>query len=375
MRLIPISTVLDQIKVGHPLPWGIYNKVGVLLLARGLNVTNTTLQSALIARGAFVDAAELESSPSEHRQEETPLDAFISCWDRLIYQIRNFSIESDAEGLVTRVGDCLKHTQALMELNPDLLIFMILQQDQSRFSHYSFFHALHVAAICGLATQRLGWEQVDRASVMSAALTMNLSIAKLQGVLAMQRTPLTAQQKAEIRQHPVDSAEMLRKAGVTDANWLTVVEQHHEVPGGGGYPLGLSDPFEMSQLLHYVDIYAAKLSMRATRLPVLPKRAAHVLFTGNSTNPLVAAVIKEFGLYPPGSYVRLVSGEIAIVMRRGPTAATPVVVALTNAQGYALGELILRETVRPAYAVADAVAEADIRVRPPWKALYEISFT
>ena len=41
-----------------------------------------------------------------------------------------------------------------------------------------------------------------------------------------------------------------------------------------------------------------------------------------------AALIKEFGLYPPGCAVRLKSGEVGMVMRRGETASTPVVAVL-----------------------------------------------
>lgn len=375
MQLMPISSVIDQIRVGHPLRWGIYDRTGVLLLARGLIVASSTLQSALITRGAFVNATEIESNLDESGSEDTSLDMFISRWDRLIYLIRNFSIAAETDDLMARVAECLEHIRALTVLNADLLIFMVLQQDQSRFSYYSFFHALHVAAICGLSAQRLDWNPAQQTSVMSAVLTMNLSITKLQGILAVQRTPPTLAQREEIHRHPAASSEILRRAGVTDRDWLAAVEQHHEMPGGEGYPAGVPQPGEMSQLLRYADIYAAKLSMRATRQPELPQLAARALFTQNNTSPLVAAVIKEFGLYPPGSYVRLVSGETAIVTRRGPSATTPVVVALTNAFGYALGEPILRETADPAYTVTDAIAEIEVRVRPSWKTLYEISFT
>jgi HD-GYP domain-containing protein (c-di-GMP phosphodiesterase class II) len=375
MELMPIATVMSQLRVGQPLRWGIRDERGVLLLARGFMVSAAIVQSALITRGAFVDATEVEFNLADLRCEEAALDAFIGCWERLISLIRSFSVNPDRRGLVERVSECVKHLQALTELNTDLMIFLILRQDQSRFAHYGFFHALHVAAICGLASQRLQWDAADRIAAMSAALTMNLSIAELQGVLAMQRSALSEQQFETIRQHPLASAELLRSAGVSDEKWLAAVEQHHEVAGGAGYPRGLAQPSDISQLLRYADIYAAKLSMRATRGPQLPDLAARVLFSGDNASPLIAAIIKEFGLYPPGSYVRLASGETAIVLRGGPSAAAPVVAALTNVHGDALAEPVLRETTEAAHTVIEAVADIDGLTHPTWQTLYEIGFS
>jgi HD-GYP domain-containing protein (c-di-GMP phosphodiesterase class II) len=374
MQLVPLSTVIEQIRVGQPLRWNIRNQDGFLLLARGIIVTTATLQSNLMNRGSFIDAAELEFNLAEVRYEDAPLEAFIGRWERLIALIRGFSAETDTPTLVERVHECLKHARALTELNTDLAIFLILRRDQSRLRHYGFSQSLHAAAVCGLAAQRLRWEPADQASVMSAALTMNLSIADLQGVLAAQREPLSAAQREQIRTHPADSAALLRHAGVSDEKWLAAVEQHHEVPGGTGYPAGLASPGELSQLLRYADIYAAQLSARATRAPQLAKQAARALFERDHASPLVTAVIKSFGLYPPGSYVRLASGETAIVTRRGASATTPVVVALTDTRGYPLVDPVLRETSEAAHAVLDAVPDEQVSARPAWQRLYEISF-
>ena len=46
---------------------------------------------------------------------------------------------------------------------------------------------------------------------------------------------------------------------------------------------------------------------------------------------MTQALVKEFGIYPPGCLVRLGSGEAAIVVMRGPTVTTPVVACFTDA--------------------------------------------
>ncbi|MFN7369254.1 MAG: hypothetical protein ACK5SG_03355, partial [Burkholderiales bacterium] len=50
-------------------------------------------------------------------------------------------------------------------------------------------------------------------------------------------------------------------------------------------------------------------------------------------NPIATILIKEIGIYPPGSFVKLANGETAIVVRRGEAANSPVVAALSSGSG------------------------------------------
>ena len=70
-----------------------------------------------------------------------------------------------------------------------------------------------------------------------------------------------------------------------------------------------------------------------------------------------SALIKEFGLYPPGCFVRLASGETAIVVRRGPSAHTPEAATVTNARGVASSEPLRRDTSRPEFAIVALLGE------------------
>ena len=144
---------------------------------------------------------------------------------------------------------------------------------------------------------------------------------------------------------------------------LVAVEDHHERAGGGGYPRNRAEPGTMSQLLRLTDQFTAKHSARATR-PALPAQvAARQLFIENPGDPLAALLIKEFGIYPPGSLVRLVSGELGIVVRRGRSANAPMVATLTTPQGRALAAPALRDTSRATFAIASSVPEPASRVR------------
>jgi hypothetical protein len=70
-----------------------------------------------------------------------------------------------------------------------------------------------------------------------------------------------------------------------------------------------------------------------------------------------ALLIKQLGIYPPGTLVKLANGEIAIVVRRGQTAKTPQTRGLQDRRGVKYSEPTHRDTSDEQFAIVDAVAE------------------
>jgi HD-GYP domain-containing protein (c-di-GMP phosphodiesterase class II) len=192
---------------------------------------------------------------------------------------------------------------------------------------------------------------------------MNLSMTELQNRLANQLTPVTPMQRAEINSHPERSAMMLESAGVTDAAWLDAVRQHHEIESGGGYPSGLTNVNEVAQLVHCADSFTAKLSQRALRQPMLADRAARLQFQASNGDVMTAALIKEFGLYPPGCAVRLKCGEIGVVMRRGAGVNTPIVAVLADRSGDPLLTPGRRDSSKAGFAIVAVIPMSGLKVR------------
>jgi HD-GYP domain-containing protein (c-di-GMP phosphodiesterase class II) len=162
---------------------------------------------------------------------------------------------------------------------------------------------------------------------------MNLAMVDLQARLATQVSPLTAKQREAIQDHPRRSAEMLGQAGIEDKDWIDAVLQHHELADGSGYPIGATDISELAEMLRFADVYTARLSSRANRPAMSAQQAGRDLHQMAGDSPLAAALIKSFGIFPPGSMVRLATGELGVVIRNGEKAYNPIVAALTNAAG------------------------------------------
>jgi hypothetical protein len=124
---------------------------------------------------------------------------------------------------------------------------------------------------------------------------------------------------------------MLAEAGIQDEAWLQAVRLHHELPDGSGYPAGTSESSELAEMLRFADVYTARLSDRADRPAISARQAGRELHQMAAASPLAGALIKAFGIFPPGSVVRLVSGEMGIVVRNGEKAYHPHVAILTTA--------------------------------------------
>jgi len=197
------------------------------------------------------------------------------------------------------------------------------------------------------------------------ALTMNLSMLELQGQLARQVLPPRPDQRHALQTHPMRSVRMLELAGVSDALWLEAVLQHHEDEGGNGYPSGGTEVSELASLVRRSDIYTSKLASRSTREAIAADLAGRQMFMQDPGHPMTAALVKEFGIYPPGCHVRLASGELAVVVARGRSITAPVVACLTNASGATLPVPVRRDTSLRAHAVAGVVGEGSVSLKMP----------
>jgi hypothetical protein len=82
-------------------------------------------------------------------------------------------------------------------------------------------------------------------------------------------------------------------------------------------------------------------------------------------HPMTAALVKEFGIYPPGCYVRLVSGETGVVVQRGPTVTSPVVACLSSARGQPLSTPVRMDTSSPRHAIQCVIGEGSVGYKLP----------
>ncbi len=396
VNLIPFSK--KYLQLYEALPFGVRDANGQLLLAAGQRLESRERLAALLAKPLFAD--ETESSDWRRRLVAT-VDGMIRRNESLKVIAAARPVEDDdaadagvgplatvqVAGWVQSVDAALRDPRAdgpwvarvralqgaiaqAMPRRLDGALYHLIYTAGHDTTQYSSHHAVLCAIIAAEAARVLGWPDAEVQAIALAALTMNVSMRRLQDQLAAQDMPLSDAVRAQIREHPQRSVDMLQAAGVHDTGWLETVRRHHDDDCGASAAAGAAhgdEPCRAAQLLRRVDIFAAKLSRRVTRVPMSPVQAAREACLGRDGKPdaLGAALLKTVGLYPPGSFVELASGEQAIVVSRGSQTNQPLVAALVGASGAPLGEPTLRHTAERPHAVRGALACGAVRVIPP----------
>ena len=384
--------------MGEALPFPLRDAGGRLLLAADVRMDDAKTFAALQATELF--AADHESSewrsrlgsaldtavrqnatleqiadtraPVERTRSTGPAKGLGEQWGDLaaVLDVTLRDLRADTPWM-SRLMAVHERASGLAEQRLDASLYHLIYSAGNSTDRYSSKHGLLCLLVAIATANMLGWDSGLVNSLSIAALTMNVSMRQLQDQLAASNLPVTAAKLVVIQQHPEQSAKMLRKAGVVDPVWLEIVRLHHDASLKDRPLDELTLPQRAAQLLRRVDIFTAKLSRRAARGPMSPVQAAREACLGPSGTPdeIGAALLKAVGLYPPGSFVELVNGEICIVVARGSSANQPLVAVLIGGDGAHCGNAAQRDTNDRRFAVIGAVSAATVRVTPPHELL------
>jgi putative nucleotidyltransferase with HDIG domain len=209
------------------------------------------------------------------------------------------------------VGGILKGKHSLMALT------MIKSYDE-----YLFNHSVNV----GILSMALGESlELDGTALRELGLGALLhDLGKINVPESIIRAPrkLTDEEFEIIKRHPEDGVKILEQMGVHSEIALRVTKEHHIDFDGRGYPrLGPDEqPHAYSMIVHVADTYDAMTTVRPYDGPADPNQAISRMkkLAGTTFNPLTLdSFVEMLGIYPPGTSVRLTTGEIAVVTRPG----------------------------------------------------------
>lgn len=336
----------NQLQLNEPLPWDVYDRAGQLLLRKGYVIQRDTQIERLIESGMFVDATMFRAQ-SEHASVAIK-KAFDpqAIWREVQAALGALCIELPRDGsLPERVLPLARSVIELCAKCPDLALAAITLIE---FRRYAFAHSLHVAVLCELIARKGDFDEDSRLSLCCAALTENIAMCEQQQMLFHQKNAPTTEQRQAILDHPMSGARLLQACGVKDPEWLRAVLEHHETMEGTGYPRHVKNPSLLASLIHTCDVYAAKITGRTYRKPMSAPDAAKSLYlemAQGKDNPFAGLLIKEFGMYLPGTFVRLANGEVGVVRARNAEQSTaPQVAVIISAKGLRHTDPVRRQT-------------------------------
>ncbi|MBI5588009.1 MAG: HD domain-containing protein [Deltaproteobacteria bacterium] len=357
----------SDITIGEPIRWDVFDKNRRLLINKGYIVVSERQLAFLISRGIF----RKDIGEDLFLQEDGAESPF-----RLIHSVeriigRLFDGIETAKELDAVLIACGMLRRAC-DIDTDAALATLFIGKETR---YSITHPIYTALFCEVMSRALDLPEEDRTPLLAAALTMNIAMISLQDELYAQQAPPRHEQKQWIRTHPERGVAMLRNMGVADRKWLEGVLNHHESIDGTGYPRGLKgDEVPMfPRIISIGDFYCAMISGRKYRSPLSADMAMKEIYLNCNNRvgeKLAHLTIKKMGIYPPGSFVKLVNGEIAIVTRRGEKAHCPIVHSIMRANGKRLSPPAPRDCSLKEFTIAENVHKADIRTEIDIKGLW-----
>ncbi|MES2948998.1 MAG: HD domain-containing phosphohydrolase [Pseudomonadota bacterium] len=386
MKYVPIPVAL--LEIGQPLPVDVWSGAGQLLLRKGQPVTSEEhrdklhahqasstpadalawqrsyerMVHAMLSAGADVQAIAKAPMPSEIRESDYVVgEPLNGGWLDLQEVLRGILYQGGlAISPLERLAGIEKKALELLAADPDDSLFCLFQALADTAQGYSATHALLCAVVCNMTALKLAMPQPERDALLSAALMMNIGMARDQDSLARQNAAPSTWQRTLIRDHPQKSVKILQGFGMDDPEVLDIVRWHH-APSA---PEGLPGTATARRVLAMADGFIAKMAGRKTRAALSPMKAVRAMVMGaeGAAQGIASAMAQSAGFYPPGTYVKLANGETALAVQRGERANTPWVIPILDKDGVALGKHVCKETTTPATTIAAAVSAENMRV-------------
>ena len=391
MHLVTVS--IDSLTLGQPLPFSLRDAKGTLLAQKGYVIYTRRELESIVGKGfsLFVDVQDAEAHHRAYLNklnnsviEDQPLGRIASIkisqnhqdsqrgtttdgqpdWLDIQVQANTLLRDTSAPSFLARLDRLLQQLQQHSQHNPNGALFALFHLTASEIKLYSATHAMLVSVMCGLAAREvLNWSADLERAVCRAALTMNIGMTDLQDRLALQIAPPTPEQRKHIDLHATRSVQLLQEIGVTEPIWLEAIHHHHQVPPGA--LASKSEGLRAARLIQRADMFAARLAPRASRVPTSPAAAMQASYfdENRQVDEAGAALIKAVGIYSPGSFVRLNTNEVAIVVQRGINTTTPKVAILINRDGIPMAEPLVRDTASREYRIVASVPHRDVKVQ------------
>lgn len=299
-------------------------------------------------------------------QNESEYEDLLSLWSDLEAGLAVILGSPDSvQEFELRVWQYDRWMQDLLQRDTDVGLYLLFQLATNSPVGYSGSHALVCAVLCHLIAVELNLAREERDSLVHAALTMNIGMTALQDELATQMERPNQQQLDAIRAHPVKGGMMLANIGIVDDLWLDIVTSHHDELPDKGELWQVPPARRLARIVRVVDRYAAMISPRRSRVGRSASESVRSIIgePGDQSDLIGHSLVRIVGLCPPGTYVRLDSGDIAVVMRRSSKPNYPHVAIVLNEIDELLPQPRLHRTAQGSPQIRSALAASSVRVR------------
>lgn len=197
---------------------------------------------------------------SERRGATDTVADWIERADNALYKAKFF--RKNRVQLYTSVFERFDHLDQIDDDERIISIKTLLSVINSR-DRYTYNHTDRVVHYCEIFSKHARLSEEDNRLLLYSAYLHDIGKINIPQEILISEKPLTDEQWAQMKQHPGDGAEIVKKIKNFE-RVAEIVRQHHEKYDGTGYPNGLKGN-ELSQLARILTLADSFDAMTAKR--------------------------------------------------------------------------------------------------------------
>ncbi len=207
-------------------------------------------------------------------------------------------------------------------------------------------HSLNVAALSIVVAKSLGMSPRELEDVGVCGMLHDVGKTGVSNEVMAETGPLTREQMNEMRKHTTYGRDILISTKSVMSGAADVAHAHHERVDGTGYPRQLTADniplfAKIVSIAEAYDTMTTRQPYREARSPSDALQELYALRGKQFDEDLVIKFIDSVGIFPPGSIVEMLNGEIGIVLSNTADKLRPRMIVILDASKEAIAQRVL----------------------------------
>jgi putative nucleotidyltransferase with HDIG domain len=272
------------------------------------------------------EIAAMWQEKKERREKITQQrEAYGRCEKQFVGSIT--SVKGMLRNLFARPQESIKQAQSLIVGLVDSLLsekdVLLHLMNAKNGDDGAYYHALNVTMLALMLGRESGLNAAEMCDLGLGTLLHDLGKERVPSQILLKKTPWTTAERNFYQQHVVYGMELAEKLPALPDGAREVIEQHHEMLDGAGFPLGLAGGRigKLARIAAIANAFDNACNRVNPADSLTPSQALSVMFKRDRAK-YDAAFMQQFvrclGVYPPGSIVRLNNDSIALVVNVNP---------------------------------------------------------